>query len=150
MPDPATATVFLYWIAISTFSGSIWNAFQIWERCRDECRPPEVTETWDGNARLMLENVHEAAINDQRLDIALATLENVEEVIMREDSHGQKMVYYPKKQFERIARQVRKGLVGDAPHSRGDAPHSSSNNKTPLETSSFTTSSSYSDVEFSD
>ena len=54
----------------------------------------------------MLENVHEAAINDQRLDIALETLENVEDVIMREDSHGRKMIYYPKDQMKKIVRQV--------------------------------------------
>lgn len=105
MSDPVSAVV-IYWLAVSTLVGSAWNAFQIWERCKSELRPPEEKEEWDGNARLMLENVHEAAINDQRLDIALETLGNVEDVIMREDSHGRKMVYYPKDQMKKIVRQV--------------------------------------------
>lgn len=105
MGDPVSAVV-IYWLAASTLVGSAWNAFQIWERCKAELRPPEQKEEWDGNARLMLKNVHKAAINDQRLDIALETLENVEDVIMREDSHGRKMIYYPKDQMKKIVRQV--------------------------------------------
>lgn len=73
MGDPVSAVV-IYWLAASTLVGSAWNAFQIWERCKTELRPPEQKEEWD--------------------------------VIMREDSHGRKMIYYPKDQMKKIVRQV--------------------------------------------
>jgi hypothetical protein len=128
MGDPVS-TVVIYWLAASTLVGSAWNAFQIWERCKTELRPPEQKEEWDGNARLMLENVHEAAINDQRLDIAIGMLENVEDVVTREDSHGRKMVYWPKEQLTKIFRRVLDNEVHQRDHRdhhrdhRGHDPH---------------------------
>lgn len=104
--DP-TLDVTIYFLATMGLVGAVWNAFQIWERCKQECRPPEEKEVWDGSARLMLENVHEAALgNAERLDVALEILDEMDTVIMREDDHGQKMVYYPKSFIEGTLRKV--------------------------------------------
>lgn len=104
--DPSI-DVTIYFLATMGVVGAVWNAFQIWERCKQECRPPEEKEVWDGSARLMLENVHEAALgNAERLDVALEILDEMDNVIMREDDQGQKMVYYPKSFIEGTLRKV--------------------------------------------
>lgn len=129
--DPSI-DVTIYFLATMGLVGAVWNAFQIWERCKQECRPPEEKEVWDGSARLMLENVHEAALgNAERLDVALEILDEMDNVIMREDDHGQKMVYYPKsfiegtlrKVSDRFKRDLRRSQQRDVPASSHRTSH---------------------------
>ena len=112
MSDDATLNVVIYFGAIMVIVGNAWNVFQIYERATRRCKKPEENEQWDATARLMVEKIYEHALDSPpKHDTVLAMLGDVSEVVMREDSEGRKLVYFPADYVRRLITELKLSII---------------------------------------
>ena len=107
--NDAMISIVLGFVAFMSLVGHGWNLYQIYQHLAAKCRPPEEREQWDANARLMVEQVYEYTLREsERIDVVLKALGDIDGAIMREDSHGDKMIYFPKDYTETLVRSLKK------------------------------------------
>ena len=122
----AQSNVLLYFVVIMSFVGHGWNFYQIYQFLTRGCKKPEDNEQWDSSARLMLETVYNGALDHQmQHDAVIDVLEDVSDVVMREDEQGRKLVYFPKEFVKRLVEKLKMSIVTPT-HSHSHSHSSSS------------------------
>jgi ABC-type nickel/cobalt efflux system permease component RcnA len=92
MPDDATTNVLLYFSAIMVIIGNCWNVFQIYERLTRRCKKDE--------------DVTQNGCHETQHQQMLYQIQEMHDVIIREDESGRKLVYTPKEFLRRLAQRI--------------------------------------------
>ena len=102
MADDVSTNIVLYYLAIMTFVGSIWNVYQIYQHLREGCRPPEEREEFNGGHAYTLERIEE---NTSKIE---GTTDKI-----GEDVEGLSVFFYREQPFIR-ADELRDFMRGSA------------------------------------
>jgi len=106
--DDGVVLVINVFISVMVLVSALWNVYQIYQHMTLTCQRPEDREQFDGDARLMLEEIYNSQLQCHA-EWVEDLLENVHAVVMAEDSKGKKRIYFDEKFIRKVMRPVVKG-----------------------------------------
>jgi len=113
MADPVTTNIVLYFIGGMALVGSFKTMYDVWSILKNKCRPPEEREKWDGDARLMLEQIYTYVIESPRENQAIQdAIAHVSDVVSKEDSNGRRMIYFNETAIRSIGEMIKAKIDG--------------------------------------